>query len=71
MLIEPSSIGVATGIVKVASLSLSPNVALSLSLTLAVYPYIKSRITLAKKGDKIKKQRGHDSKIYLSFWFAL
>jgi len=55
MFIEASSVDLAADIVKVALLSLSPNVALSLSSTLTVYSYIKRMIKPKKGGDKKRK----------------
>jgi len=48
------------GIIQVTSLSLSPDGALSLSLTLIVCPYIKRTITLAKKR---KTRKGNGDRI--------
>ena len=61
MLIESSSVDLAAGTVKVASLSLSPNTALSLSPISAVYPYIKRRVK-SKKNLKKRKKRGEEGK---------
>ena len=57
MSIESSLDDLAVGTIKVALLCLSPNIALSLSLTLAVCPYIKRR-NKSKKAQRIKKGKG-------------
>ena len=69
MSMESSSDDLVAGVVKVASLYLSPNVVLSLSLALTICSYIKRRIASAKK--RRKKGKGGRITRYSSLFSLL